>query len=102
MQKPADSSAKAAPETHTRAINLRMREEIRALIDRAARAQGRSRSDFMIEASRRAAEEAILDQAAVLVDRAGYERFLEILDAPAESNEKLREILRAPPPWTAR
>jgi len=91
--------AKTTESTHTRAINLRVREETRALIDRAAQAQGRSRSDFMIEASRRAAEDAILDQAALLTDQAGYDRFLEILDTPAESNEKLQAILRAPPPW---
>jgi len=91
--------AKPPESTHTRAINLRVRDETRALIDRAAQAQGRSRSDFMIEASRRAAEDAILDQAAIVTDRAGYERFLEILDAPAESNENLRAILRAPAPW---
>lgn len=94
--------AKPQESTHTRAINLRVRDETRALIDRAAQAQGRSRSDFMIEASRRAAEDAILDQAAIMIDPAGYERFLEILDAPAESNEKLRAILRAPPPWERR
>lgn len=91
--------AKTTESTHTRAINLRVRDETRALIDRAAQAQGRSRSDFMIEASRRAAENAILDQAAILTDQAGYDRFLEILDAPAESNETLRAILRAPAPW---
>lgn len=94
--------AKPQESTHTRAINLRVRDETRALIDRAAQAQGRSRSDFMIEASRRAAEEAILDQAAIMTDRTGYQRFLEILDAPAESNEKLRAILRAPAPWERR
>ncbi len=94
--------AKPQESTHTRAINLRVRDETRALIDRAAQAQGRSRSDFMIEASRRAAEDAILDQAAIMTDRAGYERFLEILDAPAESNEKLRAILRTPAPWERR
>ena len=93
------AQAKTTDSTHTRAINLRVRDETRALIDRAAQAQGRSRSDFMIEASRRAAEDAILDQAAILTDQAGYDRFLEILDAPAESNERLRELLHAPPPW---
>lgn len=91
--------AKPQESTHTRAINLRVRDETRALIDRAAQAQGRSRSDFMIEASRRAAEDAILDQAAIITDQAGYARFLDILDAPAESNEKLRAILHAPAPW---
>ena len=61
------AQAKTTDSTHTRAINLRVRDETRALIDRAAQAQGRSRSDFMIEASRRAAEDAILDQAAIKI-----------------------------------
>ena len=40
----------------TRALNLPVPAEIRDLIDQAARIQGRSRSDFMIDAARRAAE----------------------------------------------
>lgn len=89
------------PHTHSRAINLRVREETRALIDRAARAQGRSRSDFMIEAARQAAEEAIMDQTVIMADRAGYDHFLKILDAPSEPNEKLRKLLAKPAPWEA-
>ena len=52
----------ASSESTTRAVNLRVREEIRDLIDQAAKIQGRSRSDFMIDAARRAAEETLLDQ----------------------------------------
>lgn len=84
---------------HTRAINLRVREETRTLIDRAAKALGRSRSDFMIDAARRAAEEAILNQTVMMVDRASYELFLEILDRPPQTNTKLRHTLQTPAPW---
>lgn len=101
MTRSARPAPNAAGEPRTRPVNLRVRDEIRTLIDRAAQAQGRSRSDFMIEAARRAAEDAILEQAAVLVDRADYDRFLEILEAPPEPNEKLQAILRAPTPWKA-
>ncbi len=86
-------------ESHTKAVNLRVRDETRALIDRAARAQGRSRSDFMIEAARRAAEEAILDQTVIVTDRDRYDRFLALLDRPPESNEKLRKLMQTPAPW---
>jgi uncharacterized protein (DUF1778 family) len=55
-------------ETTTRAVNLRVREDIRDLIDRAAQSQGKSRSEFMIDAARRAAEDALLDQTLVRVD----------------------------------
>jgi uncharacterized protein (DUF1778 family) len=91
------SSSSAQP--HTRAINLRVREETRALIDRAAQAQGRSRSDFMIEASRRAAEDAILDQTVIQLDAASYDSFLRMLDDPGQANEALRKVMRTAAPW---
>lgn len=91
----------AATDSHTKAINLRVREETRALIDRAAQAQGRSRSDFMIEAARRAAEDAILDQTVIQTDRASYDEFMALLDRPAQTNDRLRATLQASAPWDA-
>jgi uncharacterized protein (DUF1778 family) len=86
-------------DNHIKAVNLKMREDTRALIDRAAQMQGRSRTDFMIEASRRAAEDAILDQTVISVNADTYQRFLAILDAPPQSNEKLRQTMQATPLW---
>lgn len=86
-------------DNHTRAVNLRIREDTRALIDRAARALGRSRSDFMIEAARRAAEDAILDQTVIVTDRGSYDRFVEMLDRPPQSNAKLRRLMQTAAPW---
>lgn len=82
----------------TRAVNLRVREDIRGLIDRAALAHGKTRSDFMIEAARRAAEEALLDQTLVRVDPATFARFLEVLDQPP-AGEGYRRLMEAPKPW---
>ena len=53
----------------------------------------------MIEASRRAAEEAILDQMVIMVSQESYDHFLAILDRPPETNEKLRKMLRTKAPW---
>lgn len=86
-------------DSQTKAVNLRIREETRDIIDRAARLQGRSRSDFMIEASRKAAEDAILDQSVIVTDKASYDRFLAMLDAPPQPNEKLRKTMQATPFW---
>jgi uncharacterized protein (DUF1778 family) len=36
-------------------------KDVRGLIDRAAQAQGKTRSDLMIDATRRAAEDALFD-----------------------------------------
>lgn len=80
-------------------VNLRVRAETRSLIDRAAGLLGRTRSDFMIEAARRAAEDAILDQRVIATDRDSFDRFIAILDRPPETNDKLRKTLHAPAPW---
>jgi uncharacterized protein (DUF1778 family) len=82
----------------TRAVNLRVREDIRDLIDRAARGQGRSRSDFMIDAARCAAEEALLDQTLVRVDQQTFDHFLAVLDEPA-AGEGYERLMNAATPW---
>src|ERR1700729_3131955 len=82
-----------------RAVNLRVREDIRSLIDRAARAHGKTRSDFMIDAARRAAEEALLDLTLVRVDSETYARFLDVLDDP-HIGDGYRRLMAAPKPWS--
>ncbi|NTV94408.1 MAG: DUF1778 domain-containing protein [Thiobacillus sp.] len=82
----------------TRAVNLRVREDIRDLIDRAAQTQGKSRSEFMIDAARRAAEETLLDQTLVRVDRQTYDHFLGVLDQPP-GGEGFERLMRAGKPW---
>lgn len=82
-----------------KAVNLRVCEHTRALIDKAANIKGRSRADFMIEAARRAAEEAILDQRVIMVSRVSYDHFWAAFDRPPEANEKLRKLMRTKAPW---
>lgn len=88
----------SANRTPTRAVNLRVRIEVRDLIDQAATLQRKSRSEFMIDAARRAAEDALLDQALVRVTPEAYTRFLEILDAPPDGDGYDR-LMSAPRPW---
>jgi len=87
------------PESPVKAINLKVRTEIRSLIDSAAKLQGKTRSDFMIDASRRAAEEALLDQALLRVDRETYDRFVAMLDQPA-GGPGFERLMNAAQPWS--
>lgn len=80
-------------------INIRIRPEVRELIDQAASLQGKSRSDFMLEAARRAAEEALLDRTLIRVDPETYARFVALLDAPPAPSEGLRRLMSASVPW---
>jgi uncharacterized protein (DUF1778 family) len=80
-------------------LNIRIRPEERSLIDRAAKARGKNRTDFVLEAARTAAEEALLDQAIITASPEAYAAFLTRLDMPPEPNERLRKTMQTPPPW---
>ncbi len=90
-------TSKNATDTHTCAVNLRVREDVRVLIDRAAKAQGKTRSDFMIDASRRAAEDVLLDQTLVQIDPDSFKQ-LSVRDQPP-SGEGFERLMNAPKPW---
>ena len=81
-------------------LNLRIPAAERNLIDRAAVSSGKTRTDFILSAARRAAEETLLDQTPFIVDAATYAKFLALLDAPPRPNERLQRTLRTTPAWS--
>ena len=80
-------------------LNLRIKPEERGLIDRAAKMLGKNRTDFMLDAARRAAEDALLDRTIFTVSPKAYAEFLARLDAPPQPNERLRRTMRTSAPW---
>jgi uncharacterized protein (DUF1778 family) len=80
-------------------LNLRIKPEERGLIDRAATLTGKTRTDFVLEAARQAAEEALLDQTVLTVSPEAYAKFLARLDEAPKPNERLRRTMRTVPPW---
>ena len=93
---------KANPQQPPRdTLNLRIPPAERNLIDRAALSAGKTRTDFILQAARRAAEEALLDRAVMSVSPEAYAEFLRRLDAPAQPNERLRRTMQVAPPWAA-
>lgn len=80
-------------------LNLRIRAEERSLIDRAAKVRGKNRTDFVLDAARAAAEDALLEQAVVSTNPRAFGLFLARLDAPPQPDPRLRATMRAPAPW---
>lgn len=80
-------------------INLRVSSEDRRLIDRAATATGKNRSEFMLNAARFAAEEALLDKVLFRVDAKTYDGLIAYLDEPPSAGAGLRKLMRTTPPW---
>lgn len=80
-------------------LNIRINPEERNLIDRAAKTRGKNRTDFILDAARLAAEEALLDQVAMTVSPQADEQFLARLDMPPQANDRLRKTMQTPAPW---
>jgi uncharacterized protein (DUF1778 family) len=80
-------------------LNFRVKAEDRNLIDRAARLLGKSRTDFMLESARRAAQDALLDQVLFKVSPKIHAEFVARLDASPAPNKRLRRMMTAPAPW---
>jgi len=80
-------------------INIRAKARQRDLIDQAAERLGRSRSDFMLEAACREAEDVLLDQAFFGVDADTFAKFQMLLDHPLPPTDKLRRLLKTKAPW---
>ena len=90
----------AQPEKAKRdTLNLRIKPELRGLIDRAASLSGKNRTDFVLDAARHAAEDALLDRTIFAVSEKAYTEFLARLDAPPQPNARLRRSLQTLAPW---
>ena len=88
-----------ALEVKRETLNIRIKPEERNLIDRAAKTRGKNRTDFILDAARLAAEDALLDQVIISVSPEAYSQFLARLDMPPKPNERLRKTMQTPPPW---
>jgi uncharacterized protein (DUF1778 family) len=90
--------ANPAKSARRETLDLRIPAAERGLIDRAAKSNGKTRTDFILSAARRAAEEESLDRTIFVVGPATYSKFLAMIDALPKPNERLRRTMQAMPP----
>jgi len=77
-------------------VNLRIDEVRRNLIDEAAKLRGKSRTEFMIDAAYKEAEQTILDQKIYILDEADYDYLSR---ADHQSDPKLVKLFKSKSPW---
>jgi uncharacterized protein (DUF1778 family) len=80
-------------------INIRVKPQQRDVIDRAAQALGKSRSEFILDTACREAETVLLDRRFFALDDATYRKFTEALNRAPADNPRLRKLLRTAAPW---
>lgn len=80
-------------------INLRAQMNQRELIDQAALLSGKSRTYFMLEAACDKARQVLLDSTIFTLDKASFDQFNALLEAPLEPNAAILNLLKQPAPW---
>jgi uncharacterized protein (DUF1778 family) len=89
----------ATPTGRRDTLNLRIKPDDRGLIDRAARLTGKTKTDFVLDAARRAAGDALLDRTLFVAGPDAFDAFRARLDEAPHPNDKLRRALETPAPW---
>lgn len=89
----------AVTDAKRESLNIRIKPEVRDLIDRAAKLRGKNRTDFILESARVAAEDTLLDQVVMAVSPQAFEQFQARLDMPPNPNQRLRKTMITPAPW---
>lgn len=80
-------------------IQIRASASTKAILMRAASLRGQKLSEFMLDSSRREAEDALLDQRTFFLDAEQHDRFLAMLDAPPPPSDALKTLMQRKPVW---
>jgi len=81
------------------AISLRVSPKDRKLIDRAAEAVSKTRTEFMLDSARAAATDALLDRRLFVLDGREFRALEKALAAAPQSAELVRQLRKRPAAW---
>lgn len=82
-------------------IHIRAPARTRDLIDKAAAALGKTRSEFILESARYRAVDVVLDERLFYLDEGCQIAFLDALDQPPAASPRLRALMSRRPAWEA-
>ncbi len=83
----------ATAENKTQRWNMRVAEDVDAIVRLAAEQTDQPLTDFVVQAARVAAEDTLADRRVFRLDDAAWNEFVEILDRPARSVPALGRLL---------
>ena len=98
LDKPSTKRSPSRP-AHDTSINLRMPIKTRTLIDAAANAVGKTRTEFVLESARVHAIDVLLDQRFFRLSANEFDVFATLLDRPPEPSETLKKLFKRKAPW---
>jgi uncharacterized protein (DUF1778 family) len=76
--------------------NLRVAPQADEIVRDAASRSHRTLSDFVLQAAVAEAERVLADRTRFELDEASWDRFVELIERPAQENERLAALLARP------
>lgn len=80
-------------------LSMRLPDTDIAIIDRAARLRGRSRTDFVRDAAVRAAEDVLMETSPIRMSAEGFDAFMAAVSDPGAPVPELVDLFRRAVPW---
>lgn len=81
-------------------LKIRVNPTVLNLIDEAARVQGKTCADFMLNASTEKAQEVLLDQVFFKLGSTAFMKFSALIEAPFVPSEGFRKLMSTEPVWS--
>jgi uncharacterized protein (DUF1778 family) len=83
-------------EGKTQRWNMRVAEDVDAVVRLAAEQTDQPLTDFVVQAARTVAEDTLADRRVFRLDQPAWEEFIETLDRPARPIPELARLLSSP------
>jgi uncharacterized protein (DUF1778 family) len=80
-------------------LSMRLPDADIAIIDRAARLRGRSRTDFVRDAAVRAVEDVLMATLLLRMSAEGFDAFISAVSGPAVIVSEMKELFSRAAPW---
>lgn len=84
---------------HDRSVSIRIPQQTKDLIERAAFTVHKTFSAFVIESAREHAIDVLLNQTVFNLSAEQAESFAQVFDNPPQPTEKLKRLMKSKAPW---
>jgi uncharacterized protein (DUF1778 family) len=91
----------ASPPARSARLGLRATPEQEALLRRAAEANHKTLTNFILDSACLAAEQTLLDQRLFMVSGTQAQALMDLLERPEQANDGLRDLFAQAAPWDA-
>lgn len=92
-------TATAERPRHDTSVTMRMPQQTKELIEKAATSINKTFSAFVVESAREHAIDVLLDQTVFNLSAEQAEAFAQVLDNPPAPTEKLKALMQSKAPW---